>query len=136
MERIKSGEFSGITSALTLDEIAFSILKVEVGNAIKNYDNKAILKAVKRNPTLLKIPGRKISDTVDNISKIPNLRIVEVNMPTIKIAANYVSEYLLLPRDSIHLATMNAHKILCLASNDADFERVAWVKLYRPEASR
>jgi predicted nucleic acid-binding protein len=40
--------------------------------------------------------------------------------------------YGLLSNDAVHLATMQEEGTKTLASNDRDFERVDWVKLWKP----
>jgi len=41
--------------------------------------------------------------------------------------------YLLSAADAAHLAAMQANGIMSMASNDRDFKRVPWLKLWRPE---
>jgi predicted nucleic acid-binding protein len=40
--------------------------------------------------------------------------------------------YGLLSNDAVHLATMQKEGAKTLASNDRDFERADWVKLWKP----
>ncbi len=43
-----------------------------------------------------------------------------------------ISEYLLLPNDALHVATMKRYGIKNIATNDPDFERVKWLKVWKP----
>jgi predicted nucleic acid-binding protein len=42
-------------------------------------------------------------------------------------------EYMLTAADAAHLSAMESFGIASMASNDGDFQRVPWLKLYRPE---
>ncbi|MCK4736385.1 MAG: PIN domain-containing protein [Methanophagales archaeon] len=40
--------------------------------------------------------------------------------------------YRLMSNDAIHVATMKQHGITNIATNDPDFERVEWIKVWKP----
>jgi len=41
-------------------------------------------------------------------------------------------KYWLMATDAIHVATMKGHGITNIATNDPDFERVGWIKVWKP----
>ena len=43
-----------------------------------------------------------------------------------------IKDYALLTNDAFHVATMKRHEILNIATNDPDFERVKWIKVWKP----
>ncbi len=43
-----------------------------------------------------------------------------------------IDSKVLLPNDAIHVATMKRHGITSIATNDPDFERVGWLKVWKP----
>jgi len=43
-----------------------------------------------------------------------------------------ISGYFLLPNDAFHVATMKRYGITNIATNDPDFERVEWIKVWKP----
>ncbi|MGB2843006.1 MAG: PIN domain-containing protein [Halobacteriota archaeon] len=43
-----------------------------------------------------------------------------------------IQDYALLTNDAFHVATMKGHGITNIATNDPDFERVEWLKVWKP----
>ncbi len=63
---------------------------------------------------------------------IENLRIVGVGSDAFDLALSYSRMYSLLSNDAVHLAVMKQEGVSNMASNDRDFKRVDWVKLWTP----
>jgi predicted nucleic acid-binding protein len=66
------------------------------------------------------------------IKQLENLRIVEIDREIFDIALGYSKNYYLLSNDAIHVATMKNYGITNIATNDPDFERVSWIKVWKP----
>ncbi len=130
LKRIERGEVEGITSVLVLNEIWFKLIVVAVVREHGIAPTK-VARFIKRNPHILEAFNRERS-IVNEIEGISNLEIVDISKDSISIAKKYSKKYLLLTNDALHLAVMKANNILNLASNDSDFERVEWLKLYKP----
>lgn len=91
-----------ITSALALDEVMWVLVKNKIGSGMRNI--------------------------LETIYATPNLDIKEVG-PLIPLQAlDLIEKYKLKPRDAMHLAMMQQHNIDDIASDDADFDKVPWVK--------
>lgn len=43
-----------------------------------------------------------------------------------------MKRYRLMSNDAIHVATMKKRGISAIATNDPDFERVGWLKVWKP----
>ncbi|HSD58546.1 MAG TPA: type II toxin-antitoxin system VapC family toxin [Methanotrichaceae archaeon] len=71
-------------------------------------------------------------EATENIEQIENLIIVGVERDVLDLAMTYSKKYGLLSTDAIHTATMKQEGLSILASNDRDFERVDWLKLWKP----
>ena len=69
---------------------------------------------------------------INNIEQIENLSIAGVGVDIMRLSLELSRRYGLLSNDAIHSATMQKKGISTLASNDRDFERVEWVRLWRP----
>ena len=69
---------------------------------------------------------------IEAIEQIENLIIVGVGRDVLDLAMAYSKKYGLLSTDAIHVATMKHEGLSILASNDRDFERVDWLKLWKP----
>ncbi|MAG02279.1 VapC toxin family PIN domain ribonuclease [Candidatus Pacearchaeota archaeon] len=100
--RIAKGEFIGVTSLLSWDEITFIVRKF-IGKEIAE------------------IEGRKLF-------KLPNLKFVEVNRNIINKAQKIFEKYNIKPRDSIHAATAILQGCKEIISEDSDFDKVSELK--------
>jgi predicted nucleic acid-binding protein len=68
---------------------------------------------------------------VDMVFKLPNLYLMNVQRETLGLFASFVSEYALLPNDTIHALTCYDNEIEEIATNDLDFERVDSLKIWK-----
>ena len=64
---------------------------------------------------------------------ISSFGIVVLNAGTYPEFVRLSREYLLTAADAAHLAAMESFGTASMASNDRDFQRVPWLKLWRPE---
>ena len=61
-----------------------------------------------------------------------NLQVLPVAWPQVSAAMAISQRYELLCGDALIVAVMEHHGLIHLASNDADFDRVPWLKRYSP----
>ncbi len=108
VQKIIDGTQDAATSALALDEVMWVILK-----------------------TGMKKDLRRI---IEGIYSIPNLKIIEVSPDIPLISLDLIEKYGLKPRDAFHAAIMKSLGIRHIASDDADFDRVEWIKRIRMDA--
>ncbi len=56
------------------------------------------------------------------------IRFMDVNKSIIHLSLEIIKEFNLKPRDAIHVATMKAHNIKSMISEDPGFDKVDWIK--------
>jgi len=61
-----------------------------------------------------------------------NMVILAVNFEVLKKAGESSEKYDLLLSDAIHAATCKIYAISDMATNDADFDRVDFIKVWKP----
>ncbi len=108
-----------------VSEVYFNYIRVKLSERLKISPNK-VIKKVKKNPDHL--------DKVDLLPvnmffSIPNLFLIH---PHFTDLGTVILKNRLLPNDALHLATMISNNILDVATNDADFERVEGIKVWKP----
>jgi predicted nucleic acid-binding protein len=64
---------------------------------------------------------------------ISSFGLIVLNASTYPEFVRLSREYMLTATDAAHLATMERFGIVSMASNDIDFQRVRWLKLWQPE---
>ena len=98
--------------------------------ATLNIDPKAAIRHLKANP---KHVARLTQHLLvpDHIEAI-GIEILTVGIDDIRAGAGIKKDYGLLTNDAINLALMRRHRLTCIASNDADFERITDLLVWKP----
>jgi len=128
LKRVEKDELLGFASDLVLNEVFHKLMISEIAETEGVEANNAA-KLIKRDP---KIIGdlRRIWEEMELLS---GFGITLLNTTTYPEFVRLSREYLLSAADAAHLAAMQANGIMSMASNDRDFKRVPWLKLWRPE---
>jgi len=129
LQRISNGELEGFVSVEVLNELLHRLVIGEVAKKRK-LKLQAVSRYLKRNPKILsKLDAYR---SVARVESLPNLRILEVLPADFVQARSLMQRHHLLSNDALHLAVMQRNKLDMLASKDADFQRVPWIKLHQP----
>ena len=128
LKYIESGYFIGFINNIVISETLFNFVKAEVCNNHGIKPNEFI-RYVKENPE--SIGEVDISDVID-VFTMPNLNLVDVPPKLIPLLRD-AHKKSLLSNDAFHLLTMEYLNIRDIATNDADFEKIAGIKVWKPE---
>ena len=52
-------------------------------------------------------------------------------IPIFAVALEFMKRYRLMSNDAFHVAMMKGHGITNIATDDPDFERVGWIKVWK-----
>lgn len=130
LKNVNYGKYSGVTSVFVCSEVFHRVMLAELFEKY-NIEARYSIKYLKDNPDILKELSAA-REAIENIKQIENLIIVGVGRDTLDLALAFSEKYGLLSTDAIHAATMKQEGLSILASNDRDFERVDWLKLWKP----
>lgn len=130
LTRIEAGEYNGFTSTLVLNEVLHKLMLAE---AIKTYrlrSERDAIKLLKEKPE--RISG--LSQVWKNYSDIKEYPVVVCDLggAIMDKAVELSNRYDLFISDASHLAIVKAQDITSIATNDSDFERVEWIKVWSP----
>ena len=130
LENLNRGKYCGLTSVLVCNEVFHRTMIAEV---VEKYElePKSVVSYLKKNWDIIK-GLNKAWNAVEIIKRVENLKIVEIDMDIFDTALDYSKKYCLLSNDAIHVATMKKYGVTNIATNDGDFERVEWVKVWNP----
>jgi len=130
LKNINYVKYLGVTSLLVCNEIFHRVI---IADLFEKYQigAKHSIKYLKDHPEVIKELSTAW-EAIENIKHIENLRIVGVEVGILDLALEYSKRYGLLSTDAIHVATMKKEGLSVLASNDRDFERVNWLRLWKP----
>lgn len=126
--RIDKGDVYGYTSDFALDEVLHKLMIAEVA---KNYA-KSVREAVayiKKNPEV--IEQLEVVWAEMDLLERSHLVVLESR----SLFPDFVEiskKYDLMATDAVHVSIMRRHGLTNIATNDPDFERVAWLTVWKP----
>jgi predicted nucleic acid-binding protein len=129
IERIRRQELAGYTSTHLVLEMEHRLMIIEA-MSLFGQPAQGMVRRLKRHPADV----QRLSEFRKAIEAIPNLGIQLLTAtPQLIHAGSIVSQQAgLLSSDSLAIAIMSEHGLSNLASHDADFDRVPWIRRFRP----
>ncbi len=130
LERIERGTIHGFTSVSIIQEVTHRMMIIEAVAVLPGVKPKDLVKYLKTHSDAVK----KLVNHQSIPSKIAsfNLEIVSPGIDAIVRSQQMKKRYGFLSNDALTLQIMEDLRIDNLASNDSDFERVDFIKLYKP----
>ncbi|MBI3319192.1 MAG: type II toxin-antitoxin system VapC family toxin [Candidatus Omnitrophica bacterium] len=129
LERARRRQVHAVTSAVTMTEMCHRLMVLETSQLFG--------RPLRRVPSFLKTHPdaiRRLRQCQRAIAAVRTyrIRVLPVTSKLIVETQRLSHELGLLTNDAVIVATMRAHRLIHLASNDADFIRVPGVTLWRP----
>ena len=127
-QRIQHREIHAVTSVAVLSEARHRLLLTEAIR--RGYVSKPdrALAVLQQRPGLLR--HLTACDEALNLLLETPLRVVNVTLAQFRLAQRLSLRYGLLTTDALHLATLRAHRLRHLATNDADFATIPRLTLW------
>ena len=127
--RIKRQEIRGCTSTDVVSEMAHRLMTLEAIKAF-GWPAAGIAQRLRKNPAAV----QKLTEFRRAIQEIPVFGIQVLTLPPdlLDAGAAISQSTGLLTNDALIVAMMQANGLTNLASNDADFDRVAGITRYAP----
>src|SRR5262249_1849315 len=129
LERLELGELEGWITPHVLAEVSHRLMTIEAC-AQFGWPYQGIAARLRRHSTEISKLTRFRQALVD--LDLAGLQSIEVTSAHVKQAAVVSQQHGLLTNDAILIAVMQSRGISNLASNDADFDRIAGVVRYSP----
>ena len=129
LERAEIEDIDAHTSTIVLAEVMHRLMVAEV---IEKYDvePRGAIRFLKENPEV--IPTLEKCENA--MEKIPQfgVKVLLVTVEAIFQSRELRRQYLLMTNDSLNLYVMRSNQLYDIATNDGDFERVEWLKVWKP----
>ena len=124
---VERGEYESCVNDVVLSEVLLNFIKSELFR-LRGIKPHKVVREIKREPSLIKLVN------FDAVTKLfENLRVDILPIEYMcKELVEFITKYSLLPNDAIYVATMKQRGITNIATNDPDFERVGWIKVWKP----
>ena len=129
LERIDSHEICGFTSTIVMAEVLHKLMIAEIAENYK-MNRREVNQFIKRCPSVIselercEIAVRKISEF--------DIEILPIMSGVVLESRKLRYEHKLMTNDSINLFLMKLTGLEDIASNDSDFDRVPWIKVWMP----
>lgn len=127
-EDIQIGKEEGLTSCLTLDELAYVFLMRQIEKKYLVHPSEKL----RKNPEVVLEFIPQIKEVFGIIFSLENLEIADTDEDLIAVIPERM-QMLLLPRDCIHYQTMKAYDCKRILSTDTDFDRLKDIERIKPE---
>ena len=130
IEAIAVGGYRGITSVMVCNEVFHRVMLAEV---VERYEiePKKVVRYLKEHGDLI-MDLSKTWVVMNKIRGLAHLEILEVLEGDLEVALHISKDYGLLSSDAFHAATMKRCGLTHIATSDLDFERVAWLTVWKP----
>lgn len=129
--RVETAQVHGVTSVGIIMEASHRLMIVEASSVL-DVEIKNIPKYLKQHPDIVKQLTKHLT-VPQKISEL-NIEIVQTTLKNIVDSQLNKTKYGFLSNDSLTLKIMEDMGLTSLASNDSDFKRVDWLKLYLPSS--
>ncbi len=130
--RVETSQIHGFTSVGIIMEVSHRLMIVEASSVL-DVEIKNLPKYLKQHPDIVKQLTKHLT-VPQKISEL-NIGIVQTNLKIIEESQQMKTKYGFLSNDALTLKIMEEAGIFILASNDSDFNRVEWLKLYLPASN-
>jgi predicted nucleic acid-binding protein len=129
---VESGDLRGITSVVTLTEVAHRLMLLEAISAF-GLSSRTAVKALKEHPELV----QQLSHYKVVTEKMPAFNVVvePITLFYLRTAQSLSVSHGLLTNDSLIAAVMQSLALTDLASNDPDLSVVPGLTIWQPQPS-
>ena len=129
LERIDSHEICGFTSTIVMAEVLHKLMIAEIAENYK-MNRREVNQFIKRCPSVISELER-CETAIRQISEF-DIEILPIMSGVVLESRNLRYEHKLMTNDSINLFLMKLTGLEDIASNDSDFDRVPWIKVWKP----
>jgi predicted nucleic acid-binding protein len=121
-------EIIGSVNSTVVSETYFTYMRTQIKETF-DITLREVIEFIKKDPDSIK----KIDlEPVDMVFKIPNIYLMNVQQKALDSFGDSILTYGLLPNDTLHILTCYIYGIENIATNDSDFERVDFLKMWKP----
>jgi predicted nucleic acid-binding protein len=126
--RVENQEIVAVTSTHVLSEAAHHLMTLEAA-ALFGWQSKVVQRLKQQPGSIQKL--KRFRQAIDKAVQFP-FQVLGISPHLIAVAAELSQQHGLLHNDALCVAVMQAHGLINLASNDADFDRMPGLQRYAP----
>jgi len=124
LRRVVRGEINAHVGLLVLDELFYRLLLARVKDSTNRNPIDVLREDLVR---IIKEYSGPIEMAIRKLIFLPHMNISGIETTDLDRMMNNIKTFSLLPRDALHVATMQRLGLTDVASDDMDFDRVEWL---------
>jgi predicted nucleic acid-binding protein len=132
LETVENGNTEAFISPLVIDEVSYILMVQTARKTANSPEGKYIKQAMLGTWQDCLAPVGEFYSYLDFLISVGSLKVLSLDYSISRIALECAKEFRLLPRDALHVACCKAYGIKEMATNDRDFGRVSFLKLWKP----
>jgi len=125
LERTVQGDIEAYTSILTMDELFYRLLLARIKDV---YPRDPLQVLLEDTSGAIARCGSEIGAALRRLVRLPHLHLAAVAEEDFPQMLGNITAFGLLPRDALHVAVMQRLGLSDIATDDADFDRVPWLR--------
>jgi len=126
-KNVERGDYESYVNDVVLSEVLLNFIKSELFRR-RGIKPQMVVQGIKRDPSLLDLVNFDVVTKLFENLRVNMLPLFCECTELVKV----IREHRLLPHDALHVVTMQRNEITNIATNDPDFERVAWLTVWKP----
>lgn len=129
LRRIEDQDLTGFTSLPVIAEALHRLMIIEATETLQ-MEARSVVRYLKEHPAEV----RKLTSHLVVAEKIQavGVQILTTTLDDLLASQGFKTAFGLLTNDAITLAIMKRHRLTHIATNDPDFERVEFLKVWKP----
>ena len=125
LERIACGDITAYASVLTMDELFYRLLLARVKDT---YEHNPLDVLRENTEEAVERCSPEIEAALRKLVRLPHLELASVLEGDFSRMLETISAFGLLPRDALHVTVMLRLGVDEIATDDADFDQVTWIR--------
>jgi len=132
LEKVENNEIEAYSSPSVIDEAAYILIINKGLELIDSKSPRKVREMMEKDRNFAEKCYSPVKQFIGYIKSLEALKLLEITGDDAYGLYECGTKYLLHPKDALHLSVMKRYRIFDIATNDSDFERVEWIKVWRP----
>lgn len=132
LEKVEFKEVEAYTSPSVIDEAAYVLIINKGLDLLESRSSRKVREKIENDRDFALKCYSVLEDFLGYVKSLDGLKLLEVTGEDAFRIYEFGTSFLLHPKDALHLSVMKRYRIFDIATNDSDFERVKWIKVWKP----
>ncbi|MDI6655441.1 MAG: PIN domain-containing protein [Candidatus Hydrothermarchaeota archaeon] len=134
LKKVEAGRIDACTSSVVVEETAYILLKFKAAEILGSDRHYEIISTLRKDRNLFDDAWRVAEEHIQYVNALGFKGVLQIITQTAEpsFIGAIARKNRLLPRDATHVGIMKRNGIENIATSDSDFERVDFLKVWKP----